>query len=175
MARSPDGSKAWTQNTPQAQDQLACQLTARPLVARTSNPNEMRALTEVRSDAPVHTNTSPTPVILVVHVGAQALREVEEERQGGALWLVLTVLKMVSVSGIPTKMVMSQAANLPVKLRGGQWAEELEKVTASWHIEVLVPVTDDPKLVIAAGRLRTARDQIRRGVPRGGRGAAPGS
>lgn len=102
---------------------------------------------------------------LVGHVSTQALREVEEARSGGDLWLVLAGLKLVTITGTsPVKLAESVAGpNVAVRVRAGQWAEEFEKVTDSSYVELLVPVTDDPELAIAAGRLSTARALIRRG------------
>jgi hypothetical protein len=75
--------KSWTQSPPQ--DQISAQVTATMLVGRSHNPNEMRALAALRSDGLVFTQASPTRLALSGRVSAQALREVEEQREGGPL------------------------------------------------------------------------------------------
>lgn len=153
--------KSWTQNAPQ--DQTSAQVAATLLVGRSHNPNEMRALAVLRSDGLVFTQASPTRLTLSGRVSAQALREVEEKREGGDLWLVLTDLKATTLFGTPARLFEGTGSNLAVKVIAGQWAAELEKVTDASYVEILVPVTDDPELSIAAGRVRKARSLIRGG------------
>lgn len=153
--------KSWTQNA--QQDQVSCQVSATLLAGRSHNPNEMRALAELLSDGLVYTHASPARLTLSGHASARALREVEEKREGSDLWLVLANLKVTTLSGTPARLFEGMGTNLAVKVLAGQWAAELEKVTDASYVEILVPVTDDPELSIAAGRVRKARALIRKG------------
>jgi len=152
---------SWTQNV--LEDQNSAQLTATLLAGRSHNPNEMRALAALRSDGLAYTHASPTRLTLSGYASAQALREVEEKREGGDLWLVLADLKATTLSGTPPRLFEGTGTNLAVKVHAGQWAAQLEKVTDASYAEILVPVTDDPELSIAAGRVRKARTLIRCG------------
>lgn len=91
------------------------------------------------------------------------MREVEEARAGGELWLVLADLKATGLQGTPAKFFESIGTNLAIKVLAGQWAAELEKVTDASYVEILIPVTGDPEMSIAARRVRKARALIRGG------------
>lgn len=152
---------SWTQNP--RQDQISVVVTATLLVGRSHNPNEMRRLAALRSDGLVYNHASPARLTLAGHASAQALREVEEERAGGELWLVLANLKATALQGAPAIFFEGTGTNLAVKVLAGQWAAELEKVTDASYVEILIPVTDDPEMSIAAGRVRKARALVRGG------------
>jgi hypothetical protein len=153
--------RPWTQN-PQ-QDQISVLVTATLLAGRSHNPGEMRTLAALRSDGLVYNHASPTRLTLSGYTSAQALREVEEERAGGELWLVLADLKATGLQGTPAKFFESIGTNLAIKVLAGQWAAELEKVTDASYVEILIPVTGDPEMSIGAGRVRKARALIRGG------------
>lgn len=87
----------------------------------------------------------------------------EEEREGGNLWLVLADVKAMTLHGTPAKFFQVGGSNLAVEVLAGQWAAELEKVTAASYVEILIPVTNDRELSVAAGRVRKARALIRGG------------
>lgn len=46
---------------------------------------------------------------------------------------------------------------------GGQWAQQLQRVTEASYIEVLVPLTNDPELMVAARRIDEAKQLLRAG------------
>jgi hypothetical protein len=79
--------KAWAQSAPQ--DQIPVRVTATLLAGQSSNPSEMRALAMLSPKRLIYSQASPTQLTLSGSASAQALREVEEEREGGNLWLVL--------------------------------------------------------------------------------------
>lgn len=153
--------RAWTQNAPQ--DQIPLHMTATLLVGRSTNPNEMRALTMLHPKRLIYTQASPTQLTLFGHASAQALREVEEERKSGNLWLVLADVMALTLHGTPAKFFQTVASNLAVEVLAGQWAGELEKVTDASYVEIMIPVTSDPQLSVAVGRVRKARALIRSG------------
>ncbi len=153
--------KAWAQSAPQ--DQIPLWVTATLLAGRSSNPSGMRALTTLHPKRLVYTQASPTQLTLSGHASAQALREVEEEREDGNLWLVLADVKAMTLHGTPVKFFQAVGSNLAVEVLAGQWAAELEKVTSASYAEILVPVTGGPQLSVAAGRVRKARALIRAG------------
>jgi hypothetical protein len=153
--------KTWTQNADK--NQFPTQVTATVKAGASTDPRHARHLAELRADDLVYAMASPSQVTLTGHVSAQALREVEEERQGGALWLMFELKSTTVSTGTPTQLFLGTGTGLAVKVLAGQWAEELEKVTATSFVEILIPVTDDPEFSLAAARLRKARDLIRNG------------
>lgn len=146
-------------------EQQSVDVTATVLVGRSSNPSEMHTLTTVRSENLYSTNVQSQIVRLVGHVSSAALRELEEERAGGDLWFALTWMKGSFVDPSTQKLseTIGGSPNIAVRVRSGEWAEHLEKVTAASYTDVLIPVTGDPELAIAAGRLRKAKALIRSG------------
>ncbi len=153
--------RAWAQSAPQ--DQIPVRVTATLLAGRSSNPNEMRALTTLHPQRLISTQASPAQLKLSGYASAQALREVEEEREGGNLWLVLADVQAITLHGTPSRIFEAAATNLAVEVLAGQWAAELEKATGASYVEILIPVTDNPQLSVAAGRVRKARALIRGG------------
>ena len=167
LERAFDGARIsvevrpWTQNS--QQDQISVLVTATLLAGRSHNPGQMCALAALHSDGLVYNHASPTRLTLSGYASAQALRELEEERAGGELWLILADLKATGLQGTPTKFFESVGTNLAIKVLAGQWAAELEKVTDASYVEILIPVTSDPEMSIAAERVRKARALIRGG------------
>jgi hypothetical protein len=123
----------------------------------------MRALTTLHPKRLIYTQASPTQLTLSGYASTRALREVEEERENGNLWLVLADVKATTLHGTPAKFFQSVASNLAIEVHAGQWAAELEKVSGASYAEILIPVTSDPQLSVAAGRVRKARALIRGG------------
>ncbi|MBC6463480.1 hypothetical protein [Actinomadura sp. HBU206391] len=109
-------------------------------------------------------NPTPTQVVFVGHLSAHALREVEETRQGGSLWLALGELRATGLADEPVRLADFSGTDMPIEVLSQEWTTQLEKVTAASHVEILVPVTDDTGLATASGRLRAARRYIRDGV-----------
>jgi hypothetical protein len=72
-------------------------------------------------------------------------------------------VKAMTLQSAPAKFFEAAGGNLAVEVLAGQWAAELEKVTAASYVEILIPVTGDPELSVAAGRVRKARALIRAG------------
>lgn len=153
--------KAWTQSVPP--DQVPVWVTATLLAGRTSSPREMRTLTRLHPKRLVYTQASPAQLTLSGEASGQALREVEEEREGGDLWLVLADITGMALHGTPVKFFQALGSNLAVEVLAGQWAAELEKVSDASYAEILIPVTSDPELSVASGRVRKARTLIRAG------------
>jgi hypothetical protein len=153
--------KAWVQGP--EQDQIPVSVAATLLAGRSHNPSEMRTLTTLHPKRLIYTQASPTHLTLSGYVSARALREVEEERQSGNLWLVLADLKATTLQGTPARIFQAGGSNLAVEVLAGQWAAELEKVSGASYAEILIPVTSDPQLSVAAGRVRKARSLIRGG------------
>ncbi|MHA6761443.1 hypothetical protein [Streptacidiphilus sp. PAMC 29251] len=154
-------ARNWTnQNT----EQLHLQLSATLLVGKSPNVNlEELALVSVQRS--VATNVSPGQATFVGHVSGQALQAVEELRAGGSLWLVLRGIRGTTVTGDPAGPVeCTSASDLQVEILSQEWSIQLEKATQASYIDILVPITDDPELAKATGRLRTARAYIRDGV-----------
>jgi hypothetical protein len=162
-----------TQSVPQ--DQIPVWVTATLLAGRTSNPREMRTVTTLHPKRLVYTQASPTQLTLSGDASAQALREVEEEREGGDLWLVLADVTAMALHGTPVKFFQTVGSNLAIEVLSGQWAAELEKVTDASYAEILIPVTSDPA---AFGGRRAGAEgpcpDTQRGVQRGRRRVAPG-
>jgi hypothetical protein len=184
----PDGNVLWLEEAPKglqltpvlggARLDLSVRIWASQAATRTDHllaatllvgdsPNTgLRELTRLSVDQVVTTLTRPSQIIFTGRVSAQALREAEEIRGGGPLWLVLRDLRATSVGGDPAPAGFAQATgtDLIIEVYAEEWSTQLEKVTPSSYVDVMVPVTDDAELATAAGRLRTARGYIRRGV-----------
>lgn len=96
-------------------------------------------------------------------VSDKALAELEEARQGGALKLELRV-QVQMVYGEPARLTSAPGgSSVTVTIPAGIWAEQLEKVTATSYLEILVPVTDDKEVASANAHLRTVRDYLAEG------------
>ncbi|MGH3261676.1 MAG: hypothetical protein ACRDNS_06755, partial [Trebonia sp.] len=96
-------------------------------------------------------------------VSDKALAELEEARQGGALRLELRAQAQM-VHGDPPRLASSAGVDsVTVTIPAGSWAEQLEKVTATSFLEILVPITDDKQVASATGHLRTARAYLAEG------------
>ncbi|EST17912.1 hypothetical protein [Streptomyces roseochromogenus] len=147
----------------QATPQTSLLLSATLLVGQ--NPShDLQELALVSVQQAVNVTVSPNQTVFVGHVSGQALLETEELRAGGALWLVLRRLRGISVGGDPVGFEFSSGGDLAVEVFSEQWSTQMEKVSSASYIDVMVPITDDPELQKAAGRLRTARSYIRDGI-----------
>jgi hypothetical protein len=151
---------AWTANPPAGQ--TAAMMTADLLIGGPGGTAHRPRLASLSADALVYNHGTPTQITLSGHISAAALREAEEVRAGGDLWLDLR-LKAVTLAGEPPRLSEAGGASLAVQVHAGTWAAELEKVSSASYAEILIPVTSDPELSVAAERLRTARALIRRG------------
>lgn len=122
-------------------------------------------LCAVNTDYMFNPQVSPQTVTLQGYVSTEALRELEEVRLGGPLAMALEGPTAVWVEGNPPGASMMQARGtaLAFQLYGEQWASQLENVTGASYVEVMVPITGDPELQTAAGRIRTARRYIGEG------------
>jgi hypothetical protein len=127
--------KAWVQGP--EQDQIPLSVAATLRAGRSHNPGEMRALTTLHPKRLIYTQASPTQLTLSGYASTRALREVEEERENGNLWLVLADVKATTVHGTPAKLFQSVASNLAIEVHAGQWATELEKVSGASYAEIL--------------------------------------
>jgi hypothetical protein len=97
-------------------------------------------------------------------VTEQALAQLEEARQGGALHLELRDLQARLVHGDPPRLASAPSgSSVTVTIPAGTWAEQLENVTATAYLEILVPVTGDKEVAAANAHLRTARDYLAEG------------
>jgi hypothetical protein len=156
--------KAWTQYHADKTEQFAVDLATNLKVGSAPDQSTMKTLTSLRSEELYYTNASPGPVQLVGHVSAAALREVEDLRNSGDLWIALVGLRGVTATGTPARLQQTPTGlSSSYRIRRGEWCEELEAVTDATYVDVLIPVTNDPELAIAAGRVRKARDLIRSG------------
>lgn len=102
----------------------------------------------------------PSTVTLAGFVTDQALRELEEVRAGGTMWLNLDSPRVTWVEGTPPVLNQVTGNGLAFQVYSEPWAEQLEKVVASSYVHLMVPVTEDEDLALAVGRLRTAREHI---------------
>jgi hypothetical protein len=94
----------------------------------------------------------------------KALAALEEARHGGALHLELRDLQARLVHGEPPRLTSAPSgSSVTVTIPAGTWAEELEKVSATAYLDVLVPITDDKEVASATAHLRTARDYLGEG------------
>ena len=97
-------------------------------------------------------------------VSDNALAQLEEARQGGALTLELRDVQARLVHGEPPRLTSAPSGtSLTVTIPAGTWAEQLEKVTATSYLEILVPITDDKEVASANAHLRTVRDYLTEG------------
>ena len=108
----------------------------------------------------IQPNLTSTPLVLIGNVSAAALRAVEEYRQSGPLSPVLD-LRAQAVYGDPAALTTSFGHGLSIGQPTEEWVTQLENVTAASYVDVSIPVTNDPELVTAAGRVREARAHIR--------------
>lgn len=90
------------------------------------------------------------------------VRAVEELRASGALWITL-VLAVTWVSPTVEVPLTQRKGDLVFDVPSGEWIEELERVDAASHVELLIPITDNAKHAKAAHRIRAARDHLREG------------
>lgn len=122
-------------------------------------------LCAVSSDYTFTPQVSPQTVTLQGYVSARALLELEEVRLGGPLTMALEGPTAVWVDGNPpgASMMQTRGTALTFQLYGEQWLSQLENVTAASYVEVMVPITGNPELQTAAGRIRTARRYIGEG------------
>ncbi|WP_149264394.1 hypothetical protein [Actinomadura sp. K4S16] len=152
--------RAWASQTNSSDSvRLAATLTAGPRPHQGQQP-----LGRVLATNRITVSSSPTALVFTGYVSGQALREVEEMRQGGPLWLELNDMRADGMTGGRVALLEFSGSNLPIEVLAEEWASQLERVTASAYVEILVPVTEDATLATAAGRLRTARSYIRDGV-----------
>ena len=152
--------KVWAS---QAVPQLSMQMSANLQASRRPH-HDARRIGPVRPTGLVTVNPSPTQVVFTGHVSAQGLREIEEMRHSNALWLTLTDLRLTGAVSEPAGLAEFTGTDMPIEVLSEEWTTQLEKVTATSYVEILVPVTDDPEMATAAGRLRTARQYIRDGI-----------
>ncbi|MCX3061548.1 hypothetical protein [Streptomyces beihaiensis] len=95
-------------------------------------------------------------VELVGLVSNAQLRVIEELRRNKELWFSVEV-RITYLERESELRMVSKKATLSFDIPISQWAKQLEKVSSAAYVEVLVPVTADPKLAKAAGRVRQAR------------------
>lgn len=133
------------------------------LVAGHSNNQGQTELCEVVVENLVNASQRPVQYAFVGRTSDQALRELEEMRQDGPVWLTLRRMRAVSIAGDPLGLVESGGGDLSIHLLSQEWTTQLEKVTSASYVDILIPVTDDPELALAAGRVRSAREHIRAG------------
>ena len=98
---------------------------------------------------------------LSAFVSDAALADLVETCQGNTVKLELRSLQVYLVHGTPPRLTSAQSgSSLTMTIPAGTFAEELEKVTASSFLDILVPITSDKELAAAAGHLRTAREYL---------------
>jgi hypothetical protein len=90
------------------------------------------------------------------------VRAVEGLRRTGTLWITLDVT-VTWASPNPDNPLSQRSGQLTFDVPSGEWIEELERVDAATHVELLIPITDNAKHAKAAHRIRTARDHLREG------------
>ena len=90
------------------------------------------------------------------------IRAVEDLRAAGNLFISLNV-SATWATGNPDIPLTRRNGDMFFDVPTGEWIEELEKVDAATHFELLIPITENDKLAKAAHRVRSARDHIREG------------
>lgn len=134
------------------------------LHAGRSTQNELPELCRVACEWLITPNPATNTYTFTGFVTEKALSELEEYRQGGTLKLELRQLQAQLVHGEPPRLTAaSNTGTLTVTIPTGEWADELEKVTATSYLEILVPVTDDKQVASANAHLRTARSYLMEG------------
>lgn len=90
--------------------------------------HERHVLTSVTASNLVTVNPTPTGLAFGGHVSAQALREVEEMRGGGPVWLVLSNLRAIGLTGERTGLTEFTGGELAVQVLSQEWSTEMEKI-----------------------------------------------
>jgi hypothetical protein len=156
--------KVWIQYHADTTEQFAVDLSPNLMVGSTMGQAEMKTLSALRSEDLYYAGTSPGPAQFVGHVSAAALREFDELRNSGDLYIALAGPRGITATGTPARLQQTPTGSTAsFRIRRREWCEELEGVTDAAYADILMPVTNDPELAIAAGRTRQARDLIRKG------------
>ncbi|MEV7969019.1 hypothetical protein AB0O34_23955 [Sphaerisporangium sp. NPDC088356] len=137
------------------------QISATMRVSRVSHSNS-RPLCKIEANNVITPHQQATEHIFVGFISDAQVRAVEELRLTGRLWITLD-LNAIWVSPNPDASLNQRTSQLNFDVPSGEWIEELERVDAATHVELLIPITDNTKHAKAAHRIRTARDHLRQG------------
>jgi hypothetical protein len=102
-----------------------------------------------------------TQMCLVGFVGYDQLRVLEELRAGGDLEVSID-LEVSCIADSPPRFESRKAQEV-IWLSPGEWSEAVSRVDAATFVELLIPITDFPRLASAARRVGGARHDIREG------------
>ena len=131
-------------------------------VSRTPN-HDSRALCKVEAEHLITPVQQAGEHTLTGFISDAQLRAVEQMRAAGALRITLALTLTWVSSATPVPSTQQSSGNLTFDVPSGEWIEELERVDAATHVELLIPISDNAKHAKAAHRIRTARDHLRAG------------
>jgi hypothetical protein len=122
----------------------------------TTPMTDARALCELSAADMHQPNVTSGQIELIGLVSNAKLRAVEELRGSKELWFTVEV-RITYLEREAELRLVSKKSTLSFDIPISQWAQQLERVSSAAYVEVLVPVTADPKLAKAAERVRQAR------------------
>jgi hypothetical protein len=135
---------------------LPFQVDADLFASRLSNQNE-RMVCRLSGEHLISPTPNGAQLTLAGFIGAEQLREIEEIRAGGDLFLHLVLFASTVVDG--TLRMHRGDEHLPIL--SGEWAPQMERVDAATFVEVLVPMPAAEAYATAARRVREARELLR--------------
>jgi hypothetical protein len=107
---------------------------------------------------PTHIDTQMRMVGFVSH---DQLRVLEEIRAGGDMEVSID-LEVSCIADSPPRFDSRKTQEV-FWLSPSEWCEVVSRIDAATFVELLIPITADPRLASAASRVRGARDDIREG------------
>lgn len=138
--------------------QLTAELVAGP---STINMTPLCTATADRLVTPYKTSTS---ISFTGIITLDALRALEDTRDGGAVHLALRNVRGIMVGTKEQRLLEGGGGEVHVKVPASTWAEEFERVTSATSFSLLVSAGDDEDLAEATRHLNKARSQLRRGT-----------
>jgi hypothetical protein len=141
---------------------ISVQMTA-DLVAGKEMHNH-QYLCAVTADRLVTPYKTSTTVSFIGTVTLDALRALEEKREGGPLQFVLRNVRAVMVGTTEQRLLEGASGGVSVTVPASTWAEHYERVTSATSFSLLVPTGDDKDIAEAVRHLNAAREQLRRGT-----------